>query len=950
MKKHLRKVITLLLVLALIVPNAIFASAAEITPAKWSKPNQTSGTIEYPQVVGADAIGTVAQFKDGDKVAFIGDSITYGGSYFKDLFVYYTTRYPNIKFSYFNKGVNSDDTAEALDRLDRDVFNYGTKYTKIVIMLGTNDMNRRAYFEGKELEVGFEQSHEEKMKTYEKRCRNLIEAIKQRGVNDIILVTPPMFDEWVEESPNEKSPDMNSVMRKAGSILFDLAKEYNLQFVDVNTPQLIVTQYNLQTNPNFCFVADRIHANDLGHYIKTYAFLKAQGETGEVATVDVDLTQDKPAITASNANVSGVSVSGKNISYIYKPNALPMAVDSVYRQAEYYIPLTEDLNREIIRVKGLESGIYDIKMNNVVVTSVSAEELEKGVNIADKEKNPGQQQALQVLGIANQRHAEEYKDRYFVYTDEQKGILESGKFVGFSRQVKTEKDLLKLGQDWLRKNEKNASAEDVKIIRDWYDKKLKEEERLDSFVEYENQARTVNKPKEINVVIAPSNKKTSDGQLEAVVVKYDLPANTVAIPTQNELNGTPYTKIVPEGAESGEYTYHISRYQTKVPYITSGGKDGVQITQASKIGEAAIVKAGDKTYTINIKRDPIPTLHAIVVAGAAVKEYNPNVLECVAPAPDEASIVVEAAPADPALKVEITPSRGFGSKAKIKVTSPLGKTRTYSVTPFKGNAESAITVYYNNKFLNSDVPPTIIDDRTLIPMRALLEAMSAKVTWDEPTATATADDGKTKIVITENQKTVYVNDKAVELDVPAMIIDGRFMIPVRFVAENLGRKVEWVDIAQQVRITDIISSEGLGVANAITIKEATQSGAEANPERQIDASHDASYSSYWGVSSADGADVWGIYDFGQVYSLDKVYFSFMQGDKRKYKFDIEVSEDGVTYTPVITGQETSGTFPAGKLEGFELGGVNARYAKYKGYGNNVNMWNSLVEIVFAERK
>ncbi|MBE7026926.1 MAG: hypothetical protein E7410_05120 [Ruminococcaceae bacterium] len=950
MKKQLRKVITALLVLALVLPNAIFASASDVAAAKWSKPNQTSGTVEYPRVVGADMIGTVAQFKDGDKVAFIGDSITYGGSYFKNIFNYYTTRYPNIKFSYFNKGVNSDDTQEAFDRLGRDVFNYNTKYTKIVIMLGANDMNRRLYFPDKQLESSFQASHNETMKRYEKRCRALIEAIKQRGVNDIILVTPPMFDEWVDESPNDNSPDMNNVMRKAGSLLFDLAKEYDIEFVDVNTPQLIVTQYNLEKNPYFCFVSDRIHADDLGHYIKTYAFLKAQGETGEVATVDIDLTQDKPTISASNANVSGVSVSGKNISYSYKANALPIGVDSVYRRVEEYIPITEDLNREIIRVKGLESGIYDIKMNNKVVTSVSADELEKGVNIADKENNPGQQQALQVLGIANQRHAEEYKDRYFVYTDEQKGILATGTYAGFNMQMKTTDDLLKAGKEWLRKNSKTASEEDIKKIQAWYDKKLGEKDRLDSFVEYEEMARKANKPKEINVVIAPSNKKASDGQVEAVVVDYELPANTVAIPTQNELNGTPYTQIVAEGAESGEFDYHISRYQTKVPYITSGGKEGVQITQASAIGGKAIVKAGDKTYTINIKHDPVPTLNAIVVAGAAVKDFKQNVLECNAPAPDEASIVVEAAPIDPALDVEITPSKGFGSAAKIKVTSPLGISRTYSVIPFKGDAESAITVYYNNKFLESDVPPTIVDGRTLIPMRALLEAMKATVSWDEATATATADDGKTKIVITENQKTVYVNDKAVELDVPAMIIDGRFVIPVRFVAENLGRKVEWIDIAQQVRITDIASQEALKVANAIAIKESTQSGAEANPQRQIAASHDGSYDTYWGVSSEGDVEAWGIYDLGKTYTLDKVYFSFLKGDQRKYKFAVDVSEDGTNYTPVIEKTETSGTYATGNLEGFDLGGVSARYVKYKGYGNNTNVWNSLAEIVISEKK
>jgi len=81
-----------------------------------------------------------------------------------------------------------------------------------------------------------------------------------------------------------------------------------------------------------------------------------------------------------------------------------------------------------------------------------------------------------------------------------------------------------------------------------------------------------------------------------------------------------------------------------------------------------------------------------------------------------------------------------------------------------------------------------------------------------------------------------------------------------------------------------------------------------------------------------------------------VYFSFLKGDQRKYKFAVDVSEDGTNYTPVIEKTETSGTYATGNLEGFDLGGVSARYVKYKGYGNNTNVWNSLAEIVISEKK
>ncbi|MBE7027057.1 MAG: hypothetical protein E7410_05835 [Ruminococcaceae bacterium] len=261
-----------------------------------------------------------------------------------------------------------------------------------------------------------------------------------------------------------------------------------------------------------------------------------------------------------------------------------------------------------------------------------------------------------------------------------------------------------------------------------------------------------------------------------------------------------------------------------------------------------------------------------------------------------------------------------------------------------------VSLYYNDNFVYSDVPPTIINGRTLIPMRAILEAMNADVKWDEKTATAVANDGYTEIKITENQTTAYVDGEPVELDVPAMIIDGRFVIPVRFVAESFEARVTWDEFAKMVRIKSSKGQKSLGVKNVIGISDAKMSGFEGTPGRDIPASYDGDYDTYWGVSSADNFDAWGIYDLGRVKKLDKVYFSFMQGEKRKYKFDIDVSDDGINFTSVIKGGETSGTYPVGNLEGFDLGGASGRYVRYRGHGNSVNMWNSLVEIVFSEKK
>lgn len=102
-----------------------------------------------------------------------------------------------------------------------------------------------------------------------------------------------------------------------------------------------------------------------------------------------------------------------------------------------------------------------------------------------------------------------------------------------------------------------------------------------------------------------------------------------------------------------------------------------------------------------------------------------------------------------------------------------------------------ITLKLNGKAIQSDVSPVIMNDRTLIPVRALFEELGASVSWDSANRKATVSYNGTKVELTINSKTAYVNGEAKQLDTAAMILQSRTMIPVRFVAENLGFAVGW---------------------------------------------------------------------------------------------------------------------------------------------------------------
>lgn len=86
---------------------------------------------------------------------------------------------------------------------------------------------------------------------------------------------------------------------------------------------------------------------------------------------------------------------------------------------------------------------------------------------------------------------------------------------------------------------------------------------------------------------------------------------------------------------------------------------------------------------------------------------------------------------------------------------------------------------------------TIVEDRTLVPLRAIFEALGADIVWDEPTRTVISARGNDVIELTIGSNVLLKNKQSVEVDVPARIMSDRTMVPVRVIAESFGVLVEW---------------------------------------------------------------------------------------------------------------------------------------------------------------
>lgn len=112
-----------------------------------------------------------------------------------------------------------------------------------------------------------------------------------------------------------------------------------------------------------------------------------------------------------------------------------------------------------------------------------------------------------------------------------------------------------------------------------------------------------------------------------------------------------------------------------------------------------------------------------------------------------------------------------------------------------------ITVAVDGLPVAFDVPPVIRDGRTLVPFRAIAEAINVNVTWDGTTRTVNATDGKTFIKLLIGNCTAYYNESSISLDVAPAILGGRTLVPLRFFSEAFGCTVLWESTIRSVKIT-----------------------------------------------------------------------------------------------------------------------------------------------------
>ncbi len=364
-------------------------------------------------------IGSAPQFRNGDRVLWAGDSITrWHFCYFRYIEMFYLTRYPDRKITFFNGGI-SGSTAKSLNaRFDVDVEFW--KPTAIAVMLGMNDSSY-GHFRTDNAKITPEyrdKTIEALRKDYVAEMTRLIDRMKALpSVRDITLITPTFWDEYSAKPVRGSQPNLtgkDNELKVYSKLTQELAREKKLAWVDAGTP---MREYFLQSfakNPAFNMLPDRCHPDENSNAMLARTFLAAQGVTPYNAVIRVE----NGKISGEECTISTTNVSAGKIEFTYLGSALPLVIEDRYKEL---LPMLAGFPGDFrgsvtVKAEKLAPGNYILSANGKQIGKATEKELAAGVNLAAFPNFPDSRQSAEVVAL-NARRISRLLDTARPYVD-----------------------------------------------------------------------------------------------------------------------------------------------------------------------------------------------------------------------------------------------------------------------------------------------------------------------------------------------------------------------------------------------------------------------------------------------------------------------------------------------------------------------------------------------------
>jgi lysophospholipase L1-like esterase len=369
--------------------------------------------VAFVCLVSSSRLSADFAIKDGDRVVFLGDSITEQRLYTTYIEAYALARHPNWNLSFRNVGWGGDTAwlrqrfhpdekrlfaadGGDLDKMVEDSVGRGLardvlplKPTFVTVKFGMNDHS-------------YQKFRPDIFRAYVRSQTEIAKDLKAAGARVAFLTPQPIED----RKPDPDKDDRNLSLRQFSDGLKDVAAKTGALFVDQFDPYMHLMMAARATDPNaFIGGGDAVHPGPPGHTLMAWAVLKGLGATAPVSSADIQVASK--SVKSTGCKVENLAFANGGVSFDRLDEALPLPVDERAEPALKLAPVLDDLSQYTLRVTGLATGNYDITIDGEPALQTSAEELAAGVNLS-KANGPITRQTRELLALVFHKN-----NRYF---------------------------------------------------------------------------------------------------------------------------------------------------------------------------------------------------------------------------------------------------------------------------------------------------------------------------------------------------------------------------------------------------------------------------------------------------------------------------------------------------------------------------------------------------------
>ena len=332
---------------------------------RWTARLVLLATLVFPLVAQAET-PSAPDLREGDFVAFLGDSITQQRRYTALVEAYLVACQPKPALRAFQFGWSGDVLANITPRVENDVIRFTPEIA--TICYGMNDGAYRVF-------------DPERAETYREGLKLLVQKLKAGKARRIIIGTPGAVD--ITTFKRTDPPVYNDTLRRFGEIGRAVAKEEGVEFADLHTPMLeSETQAKATIGKDFTIAnPDGFHPNWAGSMAMAYGFLKTLVGPQEIGTINVDYKSGSADATAGHTVKSAkdgrIEIESTRYAFCYFDDPNPPGGT---RRIAPFLPFSEELNRFTLIVKDAPAKA---KVTwGKTSREFTAEELSRGVNLS----------------------------------------------------------------------------------------------------------------------------------------------------------------------------------------------------------------------------------------------------------------------------------------------------------------------------------------------------------------------------------------------------------------------------------------------------------------------------------------------------------------------------------------------------------------------------------------